>query len=61
ETKRITGITDKQLTKLVENAQKVDVEKRKVKAQNEKGLIKSGSFGCLPSKSSLALVSSDAP
>ena len=42
ETKRIIGITDKQLIKLIENAQKVEDKKRQAIASGEKRLIKAG-------------------
>ena len=41
ETKRIIGITDEQLIKLIENAQKVE-KKRQAIASQEKRLIKGG-------------------
>ena len=41
ETKRIIGITDEQLIKLIENAQKVE-KKRQAIASPEKRLIKAG-------------------
>ena len=42
ETKRIIGVTDKQLIKLIENAQKIESEKKQAIATREKGLIKPG-------------------
>ena len=41
-TKRIIGITDKQLIKLIENAQKVEDKKRQAIPSEEKRLIKAG-------------------
>ena len=40
ETKRIIGITDKQLIKLIENTQKIEEKKRQAIASKEKILIK---------------------
>ena len=42
ETKRIIGITDKQLIKLIENTQKIEEKKRQAIASKEKRLIKAG-------------------
>ena len=42
ETKRIIGITDKQLIKLRENTQKIEEKKRQAIASKEKRLIKAG-------------------
>jgi len=42
ETKRIIGITYEQLAKLIENAQRIEKEKRQAIAQTEKRLIKPG-------------------
>ncbi|MCL2939475.1 MAG: DDE transposase family protein, partial [Trichodesmium sp. MAG_R02] len=42
ETKKIIGITDKQLIKLIENAQKIEEKKRQAIASKEKRLIKAG-------------------
>ena len=42
ETKRIIGITDKQLIKLIENTQKIEEKKRQAIASQEKRLIKAG-------------------
>ncbi len=42
ETKRIIGITDKQLIKLIENTQKLEEKKRQAIASQEKRLIKAG-------------------
>ena len=42
ETKRIISITDKQLIKLIENAQKFEDKKRQAIASQEKRLIKVG-------------------
>ena len=42
ETKRIIGITDKQLIKLIENTQKIEEKKRQAIPSKEKILIKAG-------------------
>ena len=42
QTKRVIGITDIQLIKLIENAQKKESEVKEVKAVDEKRLIKAG-------------------
>ncbi|MEM1170938.1 MAG: hypothetical protein AAGJ08_18120 [Cyanobacteria bacterium P01_H01_bin.35] len=42
QTKRVIGITDIQLIKLIENAQKKESEVKQVKAVDEKRLIKAG-------------------